>query len=164
MEAFSPQLIHHFLPEEKFKNFVRFTDDLREKNFLFLDRDEQFKRYYINGLSLFRDLHLDLNPWLEKTLNRKTKPSYTFYVEYEDGGFCPKHKDRPPCKYTITICLKQSSPFPLWIEGESYYMDENSLLLYSGTDHLHERIMVKEGYTRLILLHYVDWDYQGEMV
>jgi hypothetical protein len=164
MDFFKPLLIHNFLSRETFQNCVSITQKLREKNSQFFDYDERYKRYYISGLSSFRDLHLELNSWLEKTLNRKTKPSYSFYVEYLEGGFFPRHKDRPPCKYTITICLKQTRPYPLWVEGENYYMEENSLLLYSGTDHLHERIIVKDGHTNLILFHYVDSDYSGSLI
>jgi hypothetical protein len=84
-------------------------------------------------------------------------------VEYLENGFCPKHYDRSPCKYTITICLKQNKIFPLWVEGQTFDLEVNSMLLYSGTDHLHERPPVKDGFSRLVLFHYVDSDYDGIM-
>lgn len=160
---FAPILLHNFLEKSLHDALVRDTDVflLRAPGTAF--KDEKHARRVVNGLSTFDKLHEDLNPWLESTLKRKTKPSYSFLVEYKEKGFFPKHVDRSPCKYTLTLCLKQSHVCPLWVDGAFYEMQENSLLLYSGTDHLHERPMLEKGFTRLVLLHYVDSDYQGPL-
>lgn len=161
---FLPILQHEFLEKTLHESFVSQTEYVLLHAGGIADYDHEFNRKVINNLSCFRKLHHDLNPWLEKTLNRKTKPTYNFFTEYKENGFCPKHTDRSPCKYTITICLKQSHICPFWIQGTFYAMKENSMLLYSGTDHVHERPMVEYGFSRLVLLHYVDIDYQGVMI
>lgn len=158
---FLPILQHDFLDDSIHASLVRETDVFLLSIPRFAFNDVKRGRRGVSGLSTFEKLHSDLNPWLETTLRRRTKPSYTFLVEYKDKGFFPKHVDRTPCKYTVTICLKQSHVCPLWVEGAFYEMKENSMLLYSGTDHFHERPMVENGFTRLVLLHYVDFDYEG---
>lgn len=163
MQSFKPTLIHDFLEPNHLTTFVEVVDKLFQKNKDFIDFDQKFQRYYLTNLSLFHDLHISLNAWLEQKLKVKSKPSYTFMVEYLPGGFCPRHYDRDPCKYTIALCLKQSHICPFWIEGETYEMKENSLLLYSGTEHLHERPAIENGFSRLILFHYVDSDFLGPL-
>jgi hypothetical protein len=161
---FQPILIHDFLDSQTLDDLNSKINQVKIKNPGFFDFDPGFQRYYVNSASFFLSMHKNLNSWLETTLNRNTKPSYSFFIEYVEGGNCPKHTDRPPCKYTIAICLEQVGDQPFIIENQTYSLTTNSLLLYSGTDHVHERVVVKKGTARLILFHYVDHDYDGELI
>lgn len=126
--------------------------------------DELFGRYAIYNDKELVDFHQSLTPIAIQYIG-DVKPSYNFISLYTPGqGICPKHTDRPQCKYTLGICVNQNDVWPINIAGDDYLLNEGDCIIYSGTDHEHYRNKLDEGkYCELIFFHFVDSDFEGEL-
>lgn len=109
-------------------------------------------------------VHEYLQDWITKHLGRPIKKSYCFLSLYREGGVCPRHTDRPQCKYTIDVCVSQNEPWTIYVDDLPYSLRENDALLYSGTDSPHYRQRMKDGnHCFLVFFHFVDQDFEGPL-
>lgn len=90
-------------------------------------------------------------------------PTYALLVHYEsDKADLLKHKDSNACTYTIDICLYQNTPWPLWIEGKPYTLEENQAVGFYGEEQLHWREQFPNPETNevgMLFLHFVEPDH-----
>jgi hypothetical protein len=70
-------------------------------------------------------------------------PSYALFAHYETIGdvvpYLRKHKDTNACTYIIDMCLYQSEPWDIYIEGTPYTLHPNQALAFYGEDQEHWR-------------------------
>lgn len=88
--------------------------------------------------------------------------SYSVYVKYEGAGMTlPRHLDKNACTYTLDICLSQSRPWGLWVEGVEYLIGPNEAVCYLGEaqEHWRETRHENDGWAELLLCHYVTPDH-----
>lgn len=129
--------------------------------------DEIFKRKEAHNHSLFSALHFLMRERIENLLDRNLKNTYTFASMYFEGaGECPKHVDRPQCKYTVDLCIGQKQVWPFFAEfgGEKleFHLEPGDALILSGTDHPHWREKIQDGnFCDLAFFHFVDRNFNG---
>jgi hypothetical protein len=104
----------------------------------------------------------DLLPQIEEASGLALYPTYSYLRVYKCGDALAKHRDRPACEVSVSLCLGYvaASPWPLWIEGphsvSAAAMQPGDALLYRGIEcpHWRERFIGEEA--SQVFLHYVD--------
>lgn len=93
-------------------------------------------------------------------------PSYALFTHYETIGdivpYLKKHKDNNACTYTIDMCLYQSEPWDIYVEGIPYTLHPNQALAYYGEDQEHWRNEFpnpKSGFVGMIFFFFVESDH-----
>lgn len=87
-------------------------------------------------------------------------PSYALFSHYE--GSNPnlfKHKDDNACTYTLDLCLYQTEPWDIYVEGIPYTLNENEALAFYGNDQEHWREQFpnpNSQYVGMIFFHFVE--------
>lgn len=112
---------------------------------------------------LFMDgLLLDIMPLAEQVTQKKLFPTYSYFRVYQQGAVLPKHKDRPACEFSLSICLgyEAEKPWPIWIESPagvaSIELQPGDALLYQGMECTHWREPMVGERAVQVFLHYVD--------
>jgi hypothetical protein len=124
--------------------------------------DLVFNRHYIHNPEILVWLHETLVPLASKTFGQKVKASYVFLSLYGDKGICPKHTDRPQCKFTIDLCIAQKKPWDIFVEEKAYTLKEGEALCFSGTDQEHWREPIQKGnFCDLAFFHFVPVGFKG---
>ena len=101
-------------------------------------------------------LLLFLKPEMERQTGLSLLPTYSYFRLYSNGDVLEKHKDRPSCEVSASICLK-GDKWPLIIDGFSAILRPGDALIYRGCDYEHWREEFTEGETLAqVFLHYVD--------
>ncbi len=91
-------------------------------------------------------LSLHIKPTIEKLVDKKLEPSYSYGRIYRPGAELHKHFDRRSSEVSVSICLeKGSTPWYLCAEGPdmdkpvSADLNEGDMLVYSGAKYRHWR-------------------------
>lgn len=88
--------------------------------------------------------------------------AYSYWRAYYNGAILKKHRDRPSCEYSATICIKKGNkPWPIYFEnlqGEEVEveMEEGDLIIYKGDVLNHWRQPYEGDRHVQIFIHYVD--------
>ena len=160
----NPEIIDNFLDKILFSNAL---DNYKKAEDLVFD--ESRKRYLAND-SLAQLILINSINIARKTFKSDTLlPTYALYSKYiGPGAILEKHKDDNACTYTLDLCLRQTRPWPIWVDDKEYTLEENQALAYYGNDQEHWRNpMVWEGSVEMIFLHYAEpdhWWFQGKRV
>ena len=112
---------------------------------------------------LFMDgLLLDTLPQAEEVAQAKLFPTYSYFRVYKNGDVLAKHKDRPSCEISLSLCLgyEAETPWPIWIEGPggvaSIELQPGDALVYRGIECSHWREPMVGERAVQVFLHYVD--------
>jgi hypothetical protein len=136
----------------------------------------------VHGLSQFDELLESLTDAVSEAAGKRLVPTYSYARMYVAGETLPKHRDRPACQYSVTLCLgMDSKPWPIfmapqsdissgtpWVteDGRTEYMGEPSsvslgvgdAVLYLGMDMVHYREVFEGQWQAQVFLHWVDAD------
>lgn len=164
-----PQVIDNLFSDEDYNNLY---------NHLFgIDKSSEWikseKEYLIHeedwGRQVFRDDHLQeygekLVPLARKIFNSETLlMSYSLFCHYEgENPQLPKHKDTNACTYTIDMCLYQTEPWDLYVDGTPYTLHPNQGLAFWGEEQEHWREKYPnpaEQKVGMIFFHFVEPDH-----
>jgi len=96
--------------------------------------------------------------FIEKEINKKIIPSYSFWRVYTEGDSLAKHKDRPSCEISLSITIDGTGKWPLLIDGQEINLNNGDAVVYLGKEVLHWREELKTDYQSQCFLHYVDVD------
>ena len=102
--------------------------------------------------------------------------TYTYISAYVKGADLPPHTDRPDCKFTCSYIIgkppdtnwniylhktKQPEKYlgrydftPPKEDCISVDCNQNGLMIFNGTDHIHYREPLEQEYYNVVLLHY----------
>jgi hypothetical protein len=114
------------------------------------------------GAPMMDRLQVQLIPAVEKASGRSVFPTYSYFRVYRKGDALKKHKDRPACEISLSLCLgfQSSAPWPLFVDGVSGVFGaelmEGDALLYKGTECTHWREPFEGQMAAQVFLHYVD--------
>ncbi len=103
-----------------------------------------------------------LLPRIELTVGRRLYPTYSYLRVYRNGNELPRHKDRPACEISLSLCLgyHAACPWPLFIEGPNGVfaaaLEPGDALLYKGMECAHWREPFTGESASQVFLHYVD--------
>ena len=155
-----PKVIKDFLPELVFtslKNYLMQKEKNRDSY------DPTFGRYVFNDP--FVNSHFDIVTKIARNVfNSKTLlPSYAIFVHYEgDKANLHKHVDDNACTYTLDMCVYQTDPWDLYVDGKPYTLNENEALAYYGNDQEHGREKFpnpESQHVAMIFFHFVEPDH-----
>jgi len=99
-------------------------------------------------------------PKLEKFLDEKLIPTYSYSRLYQNNNDLKIHKDRPSCEVSVTLQLGRSHHYswPIYVDDKRYDLAEGDGVVYFGHEQYHWRNSCDgpEGYySGQIFLHYV---------
>lgn len=88
-------------------------------------------------------------------------PSYNCWARYTGtDSNLRKHKDDNACTFTVDYCVRQHEPWPIYIEGQEYVLQENQSLVFMGEDQEHWRDQFAPGnMVEMIFFHFVRPDH-----
>lgn len=151
---------------EMLMNVSAFKDGVKELNYKTITKysDKQvphsFPQY---GHHAFESLMLVIQPKVEEVTGLTLYPCYTYARAMYEGAIMLKHKDRPSCEYSVTMCIDEDKDceYPIYMEnyaGEvnEVYLAPGDMIVYNGTElnHWRERYTGKRQIQAF--LHYVD--------
>lgn len=89
-------------------------------------------------------LLLHLHPIMEKNTGLKLHPTYSYYRVYRPGDELEKHKDRPACEISTTLCFNYNYDdtkysWPIFMDGYPANLKPGDMVIYRGCDLLHWR-------------------------
>ncbi len=133
----SPLIIKNLLPQNEFQKLQDYIKDLDKSK---LGHSDEFSRYEFGGYETLDSLHKSLIPVAMDFFESQTLlPSFNFGSWYYGQASLEKHKDVSPCTYSIDLCVYQTTPWDLYVEGIPYTLQENEALLYYGEGQRHWR-------------------------
>jgi hypothetical protein len=118
---------------------------------------------YAYAANCFEGLMVAMHGKVEEVIGKDLFPCYSYARIMYTGAIMEKHKDRPSCQYSTTICVTEDkeNPYPIFIEnydGEvsSVHLRPGDMLVYRGTKLNHWREEYKGKEQIQAFLHYVD--------
>ena len=132
------------------------------------------RRYHAHNDPVSRTCQADLLPLVASIVGVAIKPSYVYLSAYIAGSVLPPHRDRPQCRYTVSLqvdyapepTLESGWPLRLLLgDAEvTVYQSLGDALIFAGCEHSHFRTALPPGHlSTSILLHYVDADFEGPL-
>lgn len=99
-------------------------------------------------------------PKMEELVGKSLWPTYSYYRLYTKGMDLKKHRDRPACEFSASVCLGRSNEidWPLFVEGTPLSCPPGSAVIYKGCEVEHWREPLPGGEQLQVFLHYVDRD------
>ena len=153
------------------KNFIApsFADYLKnyftviaENGHCALGDDQAPNSYCIYGDPAFDTLMLMTSPIVEKSLNKKVVPQYTYARIYLKNSILEEHVDRPECEISVTISLggEYENLWPICIKDyedntNCIELDRGDAMIYYGRDLKHWRNKFNGVSHYQIFSHYV---------
>ena len=130
----------------------------------YINDDGQVKNsFYWYGAYCFESIMLVLQNGIEEITGKELYPCYTYARIMHKGADMAKHKDRPSCQYSATICIQQDpeNEYPIFMEnyaGEesSIVLQPGDMVVYHGTELNHWREEYKGKEHMQTFIHYVD--------
>lgn len=154
-----PKLVENLFSAQDHANLVNYFKPIYKKFYF----DEGFGRYGDGDGN-----HPLLKKYFDKTLpiareifNSPTLlPSYALFTHYEgEKANLFHHTDDNACTYTLDMCVYQSEPWDLYVEGNAYTLQPNQALAYYGEDQEHWREAFPNPgrqHVAMIFFHYVE--------
>jgi len=104
----------------------------------------------------------DLLPVIEESTGLTLYPTYSYFRAYRQGSELRRHRDRPSCEVSMSVCLdyEASETWGLWVEGPAGVyradLEPGDALLYRGCECLHWREPFSGECAVQVFLHYVE--------
>lgn len=116
---------------------------------------------FFYGVPAMEQLLDELLPAVEKASARELYPTYSYCRVYKQGDALARHKDRPSCEISVSLCLgSKGGDWPLFVEGpngvSAAELAAGDGLLYKGTECPHWREPFTGEWMVQVFLHYVD--------
>jgi hypothetical protein len=100
-----------------------------------------------------------LLPAIEHATGKRLFPTYSYGRIYWTGSTMKKHKDRPSCEYSVSLCVDADpEPWAIWFETEAVYLNPGDLVIYKGMEVEHWREEYTGSQQIQLFFHYVDAD------
>jgi len=157
--------LHQILSDERLAECRSLIEDIRASE---LNDSEffQFGRHLLRNHKYFNQLQVELTEIVSNQVGEEVEPSYNFLSLYNNLGVCELRMDTPEAKWTLDICIGQSSPWPIhmgpvegWPEGmggepisskdssgeidpakfTAHSLNEGDGLIFSGSSQWHYR-------------------------
>lgn len=157
MEIQDPKILKNVFNEE---DFSELKCHLYTKPKLDINFDSDFGRYNFEDQFIYsyseKILQTAKNVFNSETL----VPSYFLFAHYEGPeASLFSHIDDNACTYTIDMCIYQTEPWDLYVDGKSYTLYENEALAYYGNDQMHWREKLpnpESQHVGMIFFHFVE--------
>jgi len=130
-----------------------------------------FSKY---GDPIFDSLLDSSLPQMEKLVGKKLLPNYSYHRLYTNDTELTKHKDRPSCEISTTLCLGYDNSnvdsktypdynWPMWVQQDGgkalpIQMKPGDMLIYRGCEVWHWREHFKGNNHAQLFMHYNEAD------
>jgi len=120
------------------------------------------KSYSVYGASCFEALMVLLQPKIEQITGKSLYPTYSYARIYYNGAELTRHKDRPACEYSASLCIENDEyPWPFFMEdyngnAEAVELYPGDMIVYRGNKLHHWREPFTLNKQIQTFLHYVD--------
>ena len=153
------------------QNSVTHTSNTLVGNF----KDKQVPNSYAKYADRFMEtLLIKTIPVMEQKTGLKLIPTYSYCRLYRKGNILKRHKDRPSCEISTTLCLG-GDPWPIFIDptgsnnviserknihkanapkGVKYLLKPGDMIIYSGCELEHWREPFEGNLCGQVFLHY----------
>ena len=153
------------------KNNITHEENIFIGNF----KDTQVPNSYAKYADrLMETLLIKTIPVMEKKTGLKLVPTYSYCRLYRKGNILKRHKDRPSCEISPTLCLG-GDPWPIFIDptvsnnviserknihkanapkGVKYLLKPGDMIIYSGCELEHWREPFEGNLCGQVFLHY----------
>jgi len=163
MDVLKYKKIENFLSEsevELLATYCRLRSRFPSRGNIFWDNFDQSDpagnfKFNFGKDTIMESLLLLKQKKVEEILGEELWPTYSFWRPYFLGNSLPKHKDRPSCEVSISVCIEKDIDWPLYIDGEPVDLEPGDGVLYAGIDYEHYREKFKGDYHAQCFLHYV---------
>jgi hypothetical protein len=141
---------------------------------------DKFGRYVVHDHPFFVQMQRRFTERVSELAGEEVVPTYNFLSLYSARGVCELHLDDPTAKWTLDICIDQSSEWPIHIgpvidwpteppafnsdwrgriltehQFTPYRLKVGEGLLFSGSGQYHYRDPMSDGgYSHLVFFHY----------
>jgi hypothetical protein len=116
--------------------------------------DEQIPNTYsCYGDFVMDTLLVKMLPVMKEQTNLDLIPTYSYARAYKKGDELKRHKDRPSCEISTTICLG-GDPWAIFVEGTKILLEVGDMLVYSGCELEHWREPFDGNICGQVFLHY----------
>ena len=148
-----------------------FNPELYDKKYDGQFVDEQAPGAY----SLYGDPLMDVilqnaGNFVSGVIEKELVPTYSYWRLYVTDNVLKKHKDRPSCEYSTTLCLgydisnikDKSYNWPMWIDetgsttesGKPIHMEPGDMIVYKGSEVDHWRLAFEGRNHAQVFMHY----------
>lgn len=153
-----PVIIENIFSDEELLELREMLSNSDNYNNKFYDNNT--KRWMISSQKVTEIFGKKLEPYVQKVFGDDSiEIAFAFYCIYDTpASYLPEHKDRNACDFNVSYTLSQSEPWAFNINGENFYGNENSAILYSGTKDYHSRDELgktKNDKVEMIFFHFV---------
>lgn len=103
-----------------------------------------------------------LIPDMERITGRRLYPTYAYFRVYRRGDVLHRHRDRPACEFTLSLCIgyEGASCWPLFVDGLqgpfAADLKPGDGLVFKGLECDHWRDPYDGVSASMAFLHYVD--------
>ena len=162
------------LLKNKCVNHMINTDYLSDGSFCGTFEDAQVPGVYSCYSDFLMETLLETStPHISKITGLNLIPTYSYYRVYLKGSELKRHKDRPSCEVSTTLCLGYNNSgaptgynWGMFVEksgekgkkGEEIYMEPGDMIIYRGCEVEHWREPFKGTNLSQVFLHYNDAD------
>ncbi len=99
-------------------------------------------------------------PEIERVVQDKILPTYSYARIYGPGDVLPLHEDRDACELSLTLNLDADEPWPFWLktrDGETVAIRQHpgDAMIYLGCQTPHWREPFEGRFCTQVFLHYV---------
>jgi PKHD-type hydroxylase len=148
------RVLENVLPEadcDKLAEIIRnYSDSDRDNN---VSNSSGF--YGIPAINVLLGI---LNSRVEAETGKRICPTYSYCRIYRKNSELLRHKDRESCEYSLTVNIRQTHPWPIYMGEEGLMLQKGDACLYQGCDIEHHRKMFEGDEYIQAFLHYVDAD------
>jgi hypothetical protein len=165
-----PKIVENLLSKEDYETLYEHLFNLNkesdwgdEESGTFLSADPELGRH-LYADQVIEEYGEKLVPLAREIFNSKTLlMSYSLFCHYEgEQANLFKHKDSNACTYTLDMCLYQTEPWDLYVEGKAYTLYPNQGLAFLGEEQEHWREAYPNPDTQkvgMVFFHFVEPDH-----
>lgn len=161
----SDDLIDYLITLFALNEEVVYNTKNSSKNELKFNDPQVYSSFAVYGAYWTEALLLKFQPIIERVVEKKLYPTYSYARIYYKGSSLTNHTDRDACEYSVTLTLKvDGKDWPLFLKKDNEVSEviikPGDILIYKGIELPHWRDPMpwntKEVYQ--VFLHYVDAD------
>lgn len=119
---FHPRLLERPFDDNTLGEIRRVVTSLRPTD-LELHEARRFRRFVVHDHPFFTELQQRTVPLVSEAVGEPVEPSYNFLSLYAAMGVCPVHMDAPSAKWTLDLCVDQSTPWPIYFSQVQQWPD-----------------------------------------
>ena len=130
---FVTTLLEQPFDADTLRDIKRIAESLRPTE-LELHEARTLGRFVVHDNPFFTELQQRILPLVSDVAGEPVEGNYNFLSLYTPKGICPVHLDAPEAKWTLDLCLDQTTPWPIFFSQVKPWPGPESEQEWSGED------------------------------